>query len=58
MMEESTESTESIHWWMMDDGRKYRKYTVMDDRWWKKVQKVQKVKMVYYAGGWLKVHKV
>ena len=25
MREESTESTESIHWWMMDDKRKYRK---------------------------------
>ena len=31
MMGESTESTESIHWWMFDD------------EWWKKVQKVQKV---------------
>ena len=26
--------TESIHWWMMDDVRKYRKYTLIDDGWW------------------------
>ena len=28
---------------MMDDGRKNRKYRLLDDGCWKKVQKVQKV---------------
>ena len=31
---------------------------MMDDGWWKKVQKVQKVRKVYMDGWWLKVHKV
>ena len=37
-------------WWMMNDGRKYRKYrkyTLMDDRWWMKEESTEITETTY-----------